>query len=59
MQEPYLVRCARCDALVHYYRWERCRDCQSGVLCPYCIKHHEALGHSIQVTLETARAVDW
>lgn len=52
------VRCERCDTIVHVSRWERCYDCRTLVLCPICVKHHEALGHRIEVTLQAPWTVD-
>lgn len=39
-QEPALIRCSRCDALVAFLDAVRCEYHETDPLCQYCWKHH-------------------
>ena len=61
--EPIMIRCARCDALVALQDAARCEVHETDPLCGFCWKHHVA-SHDQAVLSEACWAMvpialDW
>lgn len=59
MDEPTLVRCARCSALIALQDAFRCEYHETDPVCGFCWKHHVAGVESIEECWTLVGCLDW